>query len=406
MSLFFNKGGLGVLQDTAGVPATYFGMHVFGPAGGAGVAQPFLPWPEVSFGAARLSGRISWRRVETARGVYDWSVIDPLISTFNYRGYGGQNLSYTIVEVPVWAGGGAGFSLPPSDYTYVTEFVTAVCQRYSTPGVSFKLGNIGSINEPNILGWSTADVFNMQQAVYNAVKAVNPLINVLSPETTNWSLGYGPTDMATYLSAGIGQYCDVMAFHGYNGTLSNVGTSIATTIADYKTAFATAGITKPICNTEGGWGAESQLTDLDAQAAFLAQQYLLQWGLGVTKYNWYAWDANNTGDVSPVPSGSFGVLWNTGDGLRKAGTAYTQVRKWMLGARVGLYTNVGNIWTVPITRPLSNYSALAIWDATGSTYSIPSQYIQYRDLDGVLHTNIGNTITLSNKPILLETGNF
>ena len=52
-----------------------------------------------------------------------------------------------------------------------------------------------------------------------------------------------------------------------------------------------------------------------------------------------------------------------------------------------------------------SYQAIALWNSsTTTTVTIPSQYIQYRGLDGVVHSITDHTVTVGSSPILVETG--
>jgi hypothetical protein len=64
-------------------------------------------------------------------------------------------------------------------------------------------------------------------------------------------------------------------------------------------------------------------------------------------------------------------------------------------------TGYSAAWTCPITRP-GGYKAFAIWNAAGaSSYTPPSGYTQYRDLNGRV-SRITGPITIGLQPILLE----
>lgn len=393
--------------DPLGLSPSFFGTHVFGPTGNgpAGPVVPFMPWPELPIRSMRMAGRFEWRRIETARSVYDWTTVDALVGAFRNHGC---DLNWNIRKVPTWAGGGASFLNPPSDMTYLTEMVTAFCQRYCSPPTpqiaAFQIWN--EINLYKATGFDDTTVVTIAQTVYNAVKAVNPAITVIGPSTaTHTAVGLGPSDMDGYLTAGLAAYCDVQSFHDY--THPDSGTVTAETaigiVEAYKAVYATHGVTQQLWVTEGGWVQQSDLPADADQAAYVAKWLLLHAAAGVQRVFWYAWDANTSYNISPPPDAAVAALW-TGFGLRASGIAYGEAQKWMVGARIGSYLTVGTIWSIPITRPLLSYSALAIWDTAGSTYSVPAQYIQYRDVAGVLHSVVAGSVGLTSSPILLETG--
>jgi hypothetical protein len=263
------------------------------------------------------------------------------------------------------------------------------------------------MNEPNYFQGSTAQLVQWAQDVYATVKSLNPNLIVLSPCPVNSGTPdlTAAEEMDAYLAAGGAPYQDIMTFHGYQKTAGSEA-ELVQTIQDYITVLANYGLQNlPIWNTEGSYGLNSSYTDDGLRAAFTAKYFLLQWGLGIKRVYWYAADDNTTNlPYPPSPSLGWGTLF-TSAGLTPSGLAYQEVRKWMLGAQVGAYTLNGTTWSVPIARPGQNYSALAIWDSTGPVYSVPSQYTQYHDISGNV-TSLSGSVTLSNAPILLETGSL
>jgi len=184
---------------------------------------------------------------------------------------------------------------------------------------------------------------------------------------------------------------------------------------------------KPVWGTEGSWQDNSGLPDPDDQAAYVARDYLLISSVAnIQRFYWYALDeacttpgCNNTLDAGGtgtllIPPGQSTCTNPTGC-IQEAGIAYGQVYNWMVGAKQSTpCKNIqGTIWTCGFTRQSpSGYQAEAIWDTsqtcsngtcTTAPQSVPSGYVQYRDLAGNV-TQIGNSTTVSvgEKPILLE----
>ena len=64
----------------------------------------------------------------------------------------------------------------------------------------------------------------------------------------------------------------------------------------------------------------------------------------------------------------------------------------------------GTVWTCGLSRS-NGYQALAVWDTAGtSTFSVPSQYTQYQDLEGGTSSVSGSSVTIGTEPILLTNG--
>jgi hypothetical protein len=83
--------------------------------------------------------------------------------------------------------------------------------------------------------------------------------------------------------------------------------------------------------------------------------------------------------------------------VTKAGLAFNEVYKWLVGATIakpcsfrGQDTKHG-IWTCNLTRD-GGYQGLAIWNTEGNSnnYQAPKQFAHYRDLDGNQNPVPGN----------------
>jgi hypothetical protein len=162
-----------------------------------------------------------------------------------------------------------------------------------------------------------------------------------------------------------------------------------------KLEMAKYGITAPAWITEGGWGTSTYVSDANAQAAFLAQRYLLIWPRGAQRFYWYQWDNPN-----------WGTLWDATTGVHKAGIAYQQVYNWMVGASAAPCVKASDsTWTCGLTRS-NQYQAEAVWNTTtAKTLVVPPQFTRYRDLSGNTYpVAAGGTVTVGNLPILLESG--
>ena len=131
-------------------------------------------------------------------------------------------------------------------------------------------------------------------------------------------------------------------------------------------------------NTEGGWGYQSDgaIIDPNLRAAFVARDYLLHWSMGISRFYWYAWDDPN-----------IGTLFTPGTSQSTVAIAYQQVYSWMHGAVLvqpcsdnGAASPYSAIYTCELTRA-GGSQFIAVWNTEGnSTYTVPSNYLHYRDL--------------------------
>jgi len=352
---------------------------------------PSVPWPAVPFGSLRTwDTGVIWSNINRQPGVYDWSNFERLLQLAESHGV---DVLFTFGQTPRWASSkpdapteyGPGFCAPPSKLEYWDDFVRATVTQARG---RIKLWEIW--NEPQDESFYCGDIATMvelQKRAYKIIKTLDPGALVLTPSPVG---GEGPKWMSDFLAAGGGQYADILAFHGYWGINAE---KIVGLIKRYKDVFAAKGEqSKPIWDTEASWGENAQLPDPDAQAAFLVKFYLLHWSGGVSRLYWYSYDNR-----------LFGGLWDKTGGLHKAAVAYQQLHKWILGARLDKPCQVlSGVWTCELSRP-DGYHAIIVWQSSGpNTYSAPSQYKQYRDLDGNV-SQITNMVPIGDKPILIET---
>jgi Putative Ig domain/Cellulase (glycosyl hydrolase family 5) len=378
------------------VPASFFGISTINPAN----------WPSASFGAYGKGEETEWPYLEPAKGEFNWKQMDKFVANAEAHGF---TIYWTTHYVPQWAAADTSTCIAPHETPVCTstvaniadwdEFCTALVKRYKGRILMYELWN--EPNTPRFTG-TTADMVELTQHLYNAVRANDPGALIASPSATNapW--------LSSYFAAGGPTGVDVVAVHGY---LPPVSDDQPETLATYKVnpwhpVMLQYGLeNKPIWDTEGSWGKDTTAgLDADAQAAFLVRYYLLHWSAGVTSFSWYAWD-----------SSTWGTLWNFGV-VNKAGLAYTEVYQWMTGATMPQpCTNEGTVYTCTLTRP-NGYSALAVWDAgqtctaaggcTTSNYTAPTSFVQVRNLLGeVIRIQPRQVVLITAKPILLENKN-
>jgi hypothetical protein len=146
------------------------------------------------------------------------------------------------------------------------------------------------------------------------------------------------------------------------------------------------------------------MPDLDAGAAFVARWLILQASAGVQRAYWFMWD--NGGN----PRG-WGGMWDQNNGINKAGIAYGEVYKWLVGATFSKpCSGDHDVWTCDLSRP-GGYQARLVWNAAHSydtratsKYSVDKLFTQMRDLDGGRAPISGGSVAIGSKVVLLEGG--
>jgi polysaccharide biosynthesis protein PslG len=374
------------------IPASYFGMTVL---------HLNLGWPSVPFGALGKNGAPGeWISVEKRKGQFDWREIDRYAEAAEGHGMG---FFFSSGFVPEWAAAEksscrqANFDREVSMCTSMVanirdwdNFVTALVTRYKGRIHIYDLWN-----EPwnqNIFTSSVPDMATLTTHMHDIIRSIDPSAVIVAPAPTphRWLDGY--------LAAGGVRSADVYSVHGYttNMDLDTAEVSQAWKSEPLKAILARYGLAdKPIWDTEGSWGNQGRraIKDPDLQAAFVARAYLLHWAAGITRYYWYAWDEPN-----------WGTLWDRQTGLRKPGVAYGQVYNWMVGATMTRLCEErgGDTWNCEFSRP-GGYAAEAVWNTSGGkSYSVPSKFTQFRDLDGNIVKVSSGSVEIGLKPILLE----
>jgi putative Ig domain-containing protein/cellulase (glycosyl hydrolase family 5) len=372
------------------------------------------PWPTTmgaNLGGVRLlTASMEWADINTADGVYDWSIFDIWMAKAQANG---QDVMFTIYQTPSWAssntsavcvkvGGGCA---PPRDLNadgtgtnqYFKDFVSALIKHAGAGKIKY----LEVWNEANITTeWTgtQAQLVRMAQDASAVAKAIDSKILVGTPSETGDGSGLQMNFLAGFLAAGGGQYVDFLTFHGY----LSIAEDIAIRIDNLRGVATTYGQgNKPVFDSEGSWGAASKMTDPDAEAAFTARHYLIQIAKLVNRFYYFGWDMHGTGDLYDYTSGK----------LTLAGIAYKQIYQWTVGAvPQGPCTASGTVWSCAFTRS-NGYKSLAVWDTaqsckksicTTSLYAVPTQYIQYRDINGNLNPVTGTYTSIGAKPIFLE----
>lgn len=233
-----------------------------------------------------------WDALETAQGVYNPVAVAKLDSIVEYCYSRGIDVVYSHKRTPAWAGVTGSNYREPASATYYNNFLAWMYARYGT-----KIGYYEGWNEPNITGWftgTTANLLTHQTMLYNAVKAQNPSLKVLSPVFDELrGVASDTLNLSAYLAAGGGSYFDIVAHHWYR--FQNINEQIpvnfpygrlmfnrAISAALFATLAANGVTGKEVWCTEVGYSTPSR-ANLAEAVVFLASQ-------GVTRNILYSWD--------------------------------------------------------------------------------------------------------------------
>lgn len=341
-------------------------------------------------------------------------------------------------------------------------------------------GNNGNCT-PASLYQMTIDASNYGKINSN-IQVVSPTVTAINSsndctKTTAAIAGYFANQL---LPTGVYNYADVIGYHGYV-TIPGVGTGFTNPpdpaagascendlINSVKQAIASvvgSSASKSIYDTEGSWAADCNTPGCTytpdtwiqgssqpanqvraEEAAFTGAYYLIHASNQpiyegcvsdcnpLAGFSWYGWDFDNRGEP-----GSTGQFWDqalgTTGGLTPAGTAYTVLNSWLLGAAaksqpaspVNACTTTADpvgVWTCKFSGP-GTYTAVAVWDNSKTcinnfdsnglckypnttSFTFPAgAYTEWRDLYNNTPTPISGTTTslpIGLVPILVDNG--
>ena len=394
--------GARITGPPGSIPESFYGIHVNSLAN---------PWPFVPNYAWRsLASAINWNEINTAPGIYDWTRFDKWMSLAQSHN---AEILYTIYATPSWASSGGinsgnpdllcttilntgpGLCDPPNDLNSdgtgtnkdYTDFLKALMAHVG-PG---KIKYFEIWNEPNIRSeWNgtNAQLARLAQDASTIVKSADPNAMISGPPAVAITANYLDTLFST---TNIGQYLDVISFHGYPNN-TGMPEDLIPMIQNLQAVMSSHGLqNKPLFDTEGSWG-QRQVCAGSCQQYFTARWYLIQMSMGVSRAYWFAWDFTDTGDFYNPATGQ----------LTLAGSTEQVVHGWATGSLFSGISQSGTVYQIPLTS-VNGVAELVVWDASGnSTFSVPSQFqnLKYFHVDGPSGT-ASSTITIGVAPILL-----
>jgi hypothetical protein len=387
------------------IKPTFFGMHF---------NRMSSMSPNIPIGGIRLWGTATgWAHLCPTGPNCNWKRLDDWLATAKSNGI--DDVVYTFGKTPAWASSGPHADCecsPPRDLSedgggsddlwkaFVRSIVTHNLHLDSSHA---KIKYWGIWNEPggfNFWNGKDAQMVRMEKDAAAVIKEVDPSALVLTPEA-----GAGPY-FDHYFAAGGGQYADIIAWHGYSPAVLPGGHPIpeGAVLESFdkikeKVARYPALASKPIWNTEGSWSRTDYANwqGYDQAAAFVVRYYVVLASAGVGRVYWYMYDGN--------PRTCCGSMWHESTGELPAGAAYREVHKWLLGHTVSGCAAQNHIWTCKIEGPV--YNGKIVWDddyEKTSTYDATG-FKSYRDITGASTPLSAKTatVTIGNKPIMLET---
>jgi hypothetical protein len=276
-----------------------------------------------------------WADVEPAPGERHWQAVVELEAELQAAYRAGLQTILIVHHTPAWAQGTSGVPcgpIAPDDLDDLAQFMTEVVTRYKDPPYGVRYWELW--NEPDVdpslvkpnspFGcWGDQEdeyyggeyYAQMLQAVYPAIKAVDPQAQVLigglllDKDPAFDELPNPPGRfMEGILRGGGGDFFDIVSFHGYawyDGQLgdwerqpsswSARGGMVAGKVDFLRELLSAYGYEKPLMLTEAGLLCAGCSTPppaafLEAQAAYVPRLYIRNIALGLPATIWYTLD--------------------------------------------------------------------------------------------------------------------
>jgi hypothetical protein len=377
---------------TTPVPDTYFGLNV-----NHMHDSPGFQWPALKFGAYRTwDSGVIWPQINPQRGVFNWDWLDQDVAHAQEHN---AKFLFTLGQTPTWAASksavpgvyGKGFNMPPVHISDWTDFLKATVTRYKGRIEAYEIWN--EPNLPEFYNDTPASLVKLEKAAIPVIHSIDKNALIVCPPVSggNFLSALGWFD--NYLSAGGGRECDVIAYHFYNYPPEND----IDAMHSFRGLLQRHGLQrKPIWITENGADLSG---DTEQAADLVAREYLLDWALGAQRLYFYAYDNEKYVGLDQYgkPGGE--------QKLDRAGIAFREVRKWMLGSTMTSCRQDGEgLWICNLKRP-NGALAWVIWSISGNKkFAIPASWkvSASNDLSGVKEPIVSKEINVNETPIELE----
>ena len=328
--------------------AHHLGLQADGPAG----------WPQGPVGSVRMwDNQVSWREVEVAPGVFDWTRIDAQMAKARANG---ASVLLVLGQTPVFHSSnptapgayGPGASAMPTQAAWV-RYVQETARRNLTVW-----GHVASFqvwNEANVVGYWTGTAKQMATLTAwtrSALRAVDPTARLVAPALVT-RLSSQQTWIKAFYSQKVAKknvsaYVDALSFQLYP-TATGSPRRRWLCSPRMRKILATYQVVKPIWNTEvnygmvGGIGAGlASPISTERQVGNVMRTFVLNAANRVSRVYWYSWDLLGMTNTQLVEADRIT--------LTPAGQAFSTTRGWLLGARpVGCSRAKTNTWTCTFT---------------------------------------------------------
>ena len=315
----------------------FFGVHHNGLAGEGPTA-----WPQTRVGSIRMwDNGVSWREIERAPGVFDWTVVDAHMAKARANGASvllvlGQTPEFHSSRPAAEGFYGPGASAMPARDAWV-RYVQEVAKRNKT--VWGGVADFQVWNEANVIGfWSgtAAQMATLTSWTRSALTAVDRSATLVAPALVTrlssqqqWVKAFYSRKVA---GKNVSAFVDALSFQLYPLATGTPETSMSL-LASVRKTLAKYKVRKPIWNTEVNYGLvsgpvpEAGVTPLSSirQVGNVLRTFTLNAQHGVSRVYWYSWDMLAMSNTRLVETDR--------STLTPAGRSFATAQAWLSGTR-------------------------------------------------------------------------
>ena len=377
-----------------------FGIHIHYPEK--------LEWSDIGAGWWRLwDTHDTWALIEGSKGTYDWSSLDNHVKWAQLHNL---KIVYVLAMTPQWASSrplersayANGNAAPPKNIEDWGNYVRSVAARYKGRISHYEIWN--ETDFPSFYSGSIDQYVDMLKEARKQIKAIDPTAVILTPSVT----GLDDLDFFERLFPKIVNSVDVISFHGYtpNSDHSKVWfppEEVASRIKRIQEIMANNHVNIPIWNTETGYPVQiinrvagNFGSPARVMTAYLIRSYAVNFALNVDKVFWYALDNPINGSMLLNDPASRDIS------TLKAYQNFASLTDGLLCS--GRYSfSDQNIWIVPCQGSRKQVSIIWSTGKDERTIKISSAVRDIFDMYGDPKKIAGNTISISQEPIFVET---
>ncbi|MER7467362.1 helix-turn-helix domain-containing protein [Streptomyces sp. NPDC097981] len=359
-------------QAPTPVPNGIFGMTLNSSTGAM---------PTFQIDTVRLwDSRTRWSNIQPRRGVYDWSILDRLVTAANQAGL---PVVFTMGGTPDWASPNGPHTAyddgsrtsPPDDLADWTAFVSAVASRYRGRIDAYELWVMG--NDTRYFSGSLETLVEMTRGAKAVLDAVDPDATVVCPSMGRLWEAEGMRALERFSELRGYDSCDVAGVKLYQRTASDPPEQMLGLVGEIDRAFHRGGSHPKLWSTGTTYDIPLQKPlDEPVASANAVRFFLVGLYARYQRMYFYNWG----GSKIPI------VMQPDGQPPTRAALYVEELRRWVHGTRIHSCGNgvaaglPDGVWQCRFDRDGAELAI--VWNPTGtSRLKAPRGVTAVRHLD-------------------------